>query len=160
MNVTEMAIGCERCHGPGELHVKERKARLPIQESLDDSIVNPLHLSRERQEDICSQCHLSASANIAVWGRSKSDFRPGMRMSDFMVNYRIDRPDTAMTVSGQIEQIRLSRCYLESKTMTCTTCHDLHAPAGKLDKVEHYRNKCLSCHKTESCGLPVKTRQQ
>ena len=53
----EMAIGCERCHGPGELHVKERKAKLPIRGSLDDSIVNLRHLSRERQEDICAQCH-------------------------------------------------------------------------------------------------------
>jgi hypothetical protein len=160
LHVAEMAIGCERCHGPGELHVKERQARLPIRESVDDSIVNPRHLPRERQEDICSQCHLSGAANVAVRGRSKTDFRPGMRMSDFVVNYRIDRPESAMSVSGQIEQMRLSRCYIASKTMTCTTCHDLHGPPGKMGRVEHFRNKCLSCHKTESCGLPVKARKE
>src|SRR5207249_3452769 len=54
LHVTEMAIGCERCHGPGELHVQERKAALPIQKRLDDSIVNLRHLARERREDICS----------------------------------------------------------------------------------------------------------
>jgi tetratricopeptide (TPR) repeat protein len=158
LKVLELPIGCERCHGPGELHIAERRAGRPIAGSLDDSIVNLRHLSRDRQEDICSQCHLSASANIAVRGRSKNDFRPGMRMADFVVNYRIDRPDSAMTVSGQIEQMRLSRCYVQSKTMTCTTCHDPHAHLEASAKEAHYRNQCLSCHKTESCRLPAKAR--
>jgi hypothetical protein len=160
LNVKEMAIGCERCHGPGELHVKERKAQLPMDGKIDDSIVNLRHLTRERQEDVCSQCHLSASADVDMRGRSRTDFRPGLRMSDFVINYRIDRPDSAMTVSGQIEQMRLSRCYIESKTMTCATCHDPHAPPEEADKLQHYRNKCLSCHQTQSCKLPIETRQE
>lgn len=160
LNVLEMAIGCERCHGPGELHVKERMAGLPIRGSTDDSIVNLRHLARTRQEDVCSQCHLSASADVNVRGRSKDDFRPGLRMSDFVVNYRIDRPDAAMTVSGQIEQMRLSRCYVESKSMTCTTCHDPHALPDESEKASYYRSKCLSCHQTESCSLAVEARQE
>lgn len=160
LNVTEMAIGCERCHGPGALHVKERKAMLPIRGSIDNSIVNPRHLSRERQEDVCSQCHLSGSANVDVRGRSKADFRPGMRMSDFNVCYRIDRPESAMAVSGQIEHMRLSRCYLESKTMTCATCHNPHSLPDESEKIEYYRNKCLTCHHTEACGLPVEARNE
>src|SRR5262249_33191591 len=122
---------------------------------VDDSIVNLRHLSRAGQEDICAQCHLSGSAEVPVRGRSKADFRPGMRMSDFVVNYRIDRPDAMMKVSGQIEQMRQSRCYVESKTMTSITCHDPHSPPDKSKTVAHYRKKCLSCHKTEACGLPV-----
>lgn len=160
LNVTELAISCERCHGPGALHVKERKAGLPIRESIDDSIVNIRHLSRERQEDVCSQCHLSASADVNVRGRSVADFRPGMRMSDFRVSYRINRPESAMTVSGQIEQMRLSRCYVESKTMTCATCHNPHSLPEESEKIAHYRNKCLSCHQTESCRLPLKARHE
>jgi len=160
LNVSEMAIGCERCHGPGELHVKQRKEQLPIGGTIDNSIVNLRHLTRERQEDVCSQCHLSASADVEVRGRSKTDFRPGLRMSDFVVNYRIDRPDSAMTVSGQIEQMRLSRCYIESKTMTCATCHDPHSPPEESDKPRYFRDKCLSCHQTDTCKLPVETRQE
>lgn len=160
LNVTEMAIGCERCHGPGALHVKERKAQLPIQGSIDHSIVNLRHLSRERQEDVCAQCHLSGSADVSVRGRSKADFRPGLRLSDFVVSYRVDRPESEMTVSGQIQQMRLSRCYIGSKKMTCATCHDPHSVPDEVEKVEYYRNKCLTCHQTESCGLPVKDRLQ
>jgi cytochrome c554/c'-like protein/tetratricopeptide repeat protein len=160
LHVAEMAIGCERCHGPGELHVRDRRAELPIQGGIDDSIVNLRHLSRARQEDVCSQCHLSASADVSVRGRSRADFRPGMRMADFVINYRIDRPDSAMTVSGQIEQMRLSRCYVESKTMTCTTCHDPHSLPDESAKALHFRNKCLSCHRTDSCSLSITAREE
>ncbi len=158
LKVAELAIGCERCHGPGALHVNERQAELPIQGAIDDSIVNLRHLSRERQEDVCSQCHLSGSADVNVRGRSMAGFRPGLRMSDFRISYRIDRPDSAMTVSGQIEQMRLSRCYVQSQTMTCATCHNPHSLPDEPERVQYYRTKCLSCHQTESCGLPVKSR--
>ncbi|MBI3866364.1 MAG: tetratricopeptide repeat protein [Planctomycetia bacterium] len=160
LNVPELAIGCERCHGPGGLHVQERQAELPIRGGFDDSIVNLRHLSRERQEDVCSQCHLSGIADADVRGRSKADFRPGLRMSDFHISYRIERPESPMAVSGQIEHMRLSRCYLESKTMTCATCHNPHALPDESEKVDYYRNKCLSCHQVESCGLSVEARRE
>ncbi len=160
MKVVESAISCERCHGPGGLHVKERRAIRPIRGSVDDSIVNLRHLSRERQEDVCAQCHLSSLANVDVRGRSVADFRPGMRMSDFRVSYRIDRPGAARTVSGQIEQMRLSRCYTESKTMTCTTCHDPHALPKESEKVAYFRGKCLNCHDAGACRAPVEVRHE
>jgi hypothetical protein len=65
-----------------------------------------------------------------------------------------------MTVSGQIEQMRLSRCYVESKTMTCTTCHDPHSLPDESQKASHFRGKCLSCHQTDSCGLSLTARQE
>ena len=49
------AIGCERCHGPGELHVRQadggRSAR-------DVTIVNPANLAPSRRDAVCEQCHL------------------------------------------------------------------------------------------------------
>ena len=50
--------------------------------------------------------------------------------------------------------------YLESKTMTCATCHNPHALPDESEKLDFYRNKCLSCHQVESCGLPVEARRQ
>jgi len=158
LRVEHKSISCERCHGPGELHVREREAKLPIKGEIDHSIVNVRHLSRERQEDVCSQCHLSGAADIEVRGRSMADFRPGLRMSDFRVSYRVDREATRMTVSGQIEQMRLSRCYIESATMTCATCHNPHARPDDSEKVAHFRNRCLECHSTESCGVQTNAR--
>src|SRR5205085_12228637 len=39
------AIGCERCHGPGELHVRERKESWLAGGDVDHSIVAPGKLS-------------------------------------------------------------------------------------------------------------------
>ena len=160
VRVVEQAISCERCHGPGELHVKERTAGLAIEGRHDDSIVNPRRLPRERHEDICAQCHLSAAADVAVRGRSKDDFRPGLRMPDFAVSFRIDRLDSEMKVSGQVDQMRLSRCYKESGSLTCTTCHDPHPRKDEVGPSDFFRDACLRCHKPESCGLPAAVRTQ
>lgn len=155
--IFDRAISCERCHGPGALHVEQRRAGRPIEGGIDDTIVNLKHLSRKRREDVCAQCHLTSSADVEVRGRSVSDFRPGLRMSDFRVGFRSTSPDSQMTVVGHVEQMRLSRCYVESKTMTCTTCHDPHSRPAEPEAVAYYRNKCLECHQTDSCGLPRKS---
>ena len=51
------AIGCERCHGPGELHVAKWRAGEAITD-VDLSIVNPRRLEHSLREAICQQCHL------------------------------------------------------------------------------------------------------
>ena len=34
--------------------------------------------------------------------------------------------------------------------MSCITCHDVHAPERAAAE---YSDRCLGCHKVESCGL-------
>ena len=53
-------IDCERCHGPGEVHVKQKLARHLIDTSkyIDYSIVNPAKLPIDLQFDVCQRCHL------------------------------------------------------------------------------------------------------
>src|SRR5262249_10282111 len=54
--IIEPAIGCERCHGPGSLHVSRRAAadRKPIPDGAEDlTIVNPRRLARELCEAVC-----------------------------------------------------------------------------------------------------------
>jgi hypothetical protein len=46
--VTEWNVGCEKCHGPGSLHVEH-----PTREN----IVNPNRLDYVRGNDTCIQCH-------------------------------------------------------------------------------------------------------
>jgi hypothetical protein len=40
----QLAIGCENCHGPGQLHVQERLHGAPLVSAIDVSIVNPAKL--------------------------------------------------------------------------------------------------------------------
>src|SRR5216684_1243849 len=56
------AIGCERCHGPGELHVAARTRAEEVAGPFDDTIVNPRHLPPALREAVCQQCHLRGQA--------------------------------------------------------------------------------------------------
>src|SRR5207237_7824016 len=50
------AIGCQRCHGPGQLHVAQGKPSA-ADSSIDPTIVNPRHLEPALREAVCEQCH-------------------------------------------------------------------------------------------------------
>ncbi len=58
-----IGIGCERCHGLGELHIKQMKTEnnFDLPEGYK-SIVNPAKLSQERMISVCMQCHLQGKA--------------------------------------------------------------------------------------------------
>lgn len=149
----ENSIGCERCHGPGSMHVEKQNSGESTDGS-DPTIAHPGRLSRELQEAICSRCHIENSAMGKVRGRNIADFRPGMRLTDFRVHHMMDSAESK-TVVGHVEQLRRSRCYVEDKTLTCTTCHDPHQrePDAALRR-KLFREKCLTCHSEKACAKP------
>jgi hypothetical protein len=157
------AIDCERCHGPGSLHVArwqgERSEQVRNGSGGPDSTIgNPLRLSRADSEAICAQCHLHSAATVELRGRRLSEFRPGQKLGDFCVHYGLQSPSHEMRVVGHVEQLRLSRCYLASDALTCTTCHDPHGAPPAERTADYFRGKCLSCHTEQGCGLPVAVR--
>lgn len=159
VRLLETAIGCERCHGPGSLHVEKRSAGgAALGQAEDLTIVNPRRLSRELAEGICHQCHLSSSVQVAVRGRSRSEFRPGLRWQDFVIDYGVEAGAGGMTVVGHVEQLRQSRCYQASGTLTCITCHDPHQTAPPAEPVVQRRTSCLKCHEDGSCHVAVSER--
>jgi len=160
LNIVEPSIGCESCHGPGSLHVRERTSEVSIVGEFDDTIVHPGKQSRELNEAICARCHLRGAGWSNVRGRSSRDFRPGLLMTDFRVDFAPKDATGEMKVVGHFEQMHASRCYIESDTLTCTTCHNPHAAPPADMKVQFYRRKCLSCHEAEDggCTLPEPER--
>jgi hypothetical protein len=162
LQIVEEPIGCERCHGPGSLHVAEQRSdarRSREAGSARHGIVNPATLSRELNESVCSQCHLNTDAFALVRGRQLADFRPGLRLTDFCVHFIPKLADSRMTVVGHVEQMHLSRCYQASETLTCTTCHNPHADLEPSEKSAHFIRVCLKCHADQSCGLDREERQ-
>jgi predicted CXXCH cytochrome family protein len=158
MRIVEGAISCERCHGPGSLHLGQHKNAPADADDgpgggIDYTIVNPKRLPRERAEAVCQQCHLHAAATVLGRSKKHTDYRPGLAIEDFRQDYVLEGGGADMTVVGHVEQMHLSRCYLESKTLTCTTCHNPHAFPAPDQRLDHYRNVCLSCHKTEECKV-------
>jgi predicted CXXCH cytochrome family protein len=164
MHIAEPAIGCERCHGPGSLHVEHHTGRprpaVRPSGAIDYTIVNPAHLPRELAEAVCQHCHLKSSAFVIGRRRTLAGFRPGLPLQDFRQDYRLQAPDASMTVVGHVEQMHLSRCYQASDSLTCTTCHDPHGLPRPKHRADYYSAICLSCHRTQQCTVDERRRRQ
>lgn len=165
MKITEAAISCEQCHGPGELHVEKRKKRgtnspAAAEPEFDDTIVNPAQLSRDLSEAICQQCHLRGSATVLGKGRGNFDFRPGLPLAQFVQHFTLDTHSTQMSVVGHVEQMHLSKCYQETKTFSCLTCHGPHGDAAGEALAKHYIQVCTECHQPEACRVDPAVRQK
>ncbi len=153
----ELAISCERCHGPGSLHLARHNNREPLGprsgREIDWMIVNPADLSRELAESICQQCHLATDTKVRARGREPTDFRPGLPLQDFLHAFVLERPDEVMSVVGHVEQMHRSPCYQGSETLSCLTCHNPHDEPRPEERLEYYKAHCLECHQVESCTV-------
>ncbi len=151
-------IGCERCHGPGELHAeKPRKS-----DGIDYSIVNPRHLPPDLREDVCQQCHLQGEERVVKAGRGTFDYRPGLPLNEFLAIFvkPLELTKGQKAVS-QVEQMHLSRCYQQSGgALGCTSCHDPHRRIRETEKADYYRRRCLECHQKQPCSMPEVERRQ
>lgn len=154
-------IDCERCHGPGELHVKEKLAGILVDTAtqIDYTIVNPKKLSWELQVDVCQRCHLQGNA-ILKPGKSFTDFKPGMRLSDvvdvYMPSYTGD--NSSFIMASHAQRLQMSKCFIQSNkqdanndkafstlNLTCITCHNPHVSV-KVTGTQIFNNACMKCH--------------
>jgi Flp pilus assembly protein TadD len=161
--LVDPAIGCERCHGPGELHVRERRGGARP-DGTDTSIVNPRDLPPALRESVCDQCHLQGETRVVRRGRQPFDFRPGLPLRLFWSVFV--RPpaltDNAKSVS-QTEQMSVSRCFQGSLgKLGCISCHDPHSLPPAEKRVTFYRNRCQRCHEKDAprCSQPPERRHE
>jgi hypothetical protein len=155
------AIGCERCHGPGERHVQNPGPRDP-RTGADYTIVNPRRLEPVLREAVCQQCHLLGEIRLVRRGRGLFDFRPGLPLEQFWAIFvqarQAGEKDRAV---NHVEQLHESRCFQESGgRMGCISCHDPHEAVGPERALSYYRERCLACHPQDGCSLPPAQRRQ
>ena len=143
-----LGISCERCHGPGEIHVSEKMKGILVDTSkfIDYTIVNPGKLSPDLQFDLCSRCHLQGNT-VLEEDKSFFDFKPGMKLDDVM-NVFLPRfkDDERFIMASHVDRLKMSQCFINSNDeLTCITCHNPHLSINATPKVV-YKNACYSCH--------------
>jgi tetratricopeptide (TPR) repeat protein len=136
-------VTCERCHGPARDHVAWHQ--LHPSDRRPTAIVRPATLSRERQIDVCAQCH----SNAITYRRAPCTYRPGLPLDDFYRTLSPPNPE-GDHVANQVRYMKLSLCFQKSESLTCTTCHDPHRPHAADDQPAAIRH-CLTCHDRMAC---------
>jgi cytochrome c-type biogenesis protein CcmH/NrfG len=148
-------IDCQRCHGPGERHVRTVTTAGGTPEAVRASIVNPARLSPERRNEVCMQCHLeTTSGPIPSWvvrfDRGPFSFRPGEPLGDFAIAFD-HAPgaghDAKFEAVSSVYRLRQSNCFRRSEGgLACDTCHDPHRVPRGAEAVAHYSAACRQCH--------------
>lgn len=154
-------IDCERCHGPGEAHVKDKLANhiVDTAHEIDYTIINPRKLAWERQIDVCQRCHLQGNAVLKP-EKTFRDFRPGMQLSDFWDVYMPKQKgnDEKFIMASHAQRLQLSKCFIEGNkntkqgdksfetlNLTCITCHNPHVSVKKTG-TQIFNTACINCH--------------
>jgi hypothetical protein len=80
-------------------------------------MLNPARFSRDRQLDLYALCNKFAFSYV-----------PGQPLDSCLRPVSVDATMQPEVHGNQVGLLKRSRCYLSSPTMSCSTCHDVHAP--------------------------------
>ena len=132
-------VGCNACHGDPTAHLAAGG---------HGPIVNPDKLTPGRRDSACLQCHLEGDAVVYRPGRSLATFVPGEDLSESAVYFvKESSRDGGRRAASQYEALLKSACKAGSgDRLTCTTCHDPHSSPTGAERVNYFRQRCLSCH--------------
>ena len=161
---TDFGTSCERCHGPGKLHVQQYTAARLVNPAADRHIVKPTRLEPAASTMICAQCHslrtvinpdYTAGADYYDFFNPRLEYDPG---TDRELPYWPDgRP---RRFSNDAIGLWQSACFRRGNA-TCTTCHrDPHEPNIERNAQLAPTNNalCAQCHQAIASRLTAHTR--
>lgn len=148
-----LGVGCEKCHGSATKHIEyhttnanEKKAKF---------IVNPSSLSRQLQLDVCALCHGGKIQKT----KPSFTFTAGQKLSEYFSEKIII--DKAMA-SGEVEVhgnqyglLTASKCFKQSTTLTCNSCHGSHN--NERGDMKLFSSRCITCHDTNADNFKTVT---
>jgi hypothetical protein len=133
-------IDCERCHGPAAQHVSFHQEH--PQEKNAKYIATYASLTRQAKMDMCAQCHSGIQQTL----KSTFNFKPGDTLiNNFFAPYAQVAVAEIDVHGNQKQLLASSPCYLKTKTLTCTSCHNTHET--ERNNLELFSQRCITCHK-------------
>ncbi|MFO0355546.1 MAG: tetratricopeptide repeat protein [Sphingobacteriaceae bacterium] len=169
-NYVPDGIDCERCHGPGSIHVhlKQTGKLVDTSKHIDYSIVNPSKLPIDLQFDVCQRCHLQGNA-VLKNDHSFYDFKPGKKLNDYISVFlpKYKNADDEFIMASHADRLKQSACFIKSfersgntkslkpykSAMTCITCHNPHVSVRETNK-EVFNDACRNCHGSANTKQP------
>lgn len=144
-------IECERCHGAGSEHVKQKLAGIIVDTAtqIDYTIVNPKKLPRDEQLSVCQRCHLQGIA-ILKDGKNFTDFKPAMHLSEVMDVFlpQYNGAENKFIMASQANRLTKSACFKNTQ-MTCLNCHNPHVSVTQTPE-QHFNKVCQNCHSPQA----------
>jgi hypothetical protein len=136
-------IDCERCHGPAAKHVAFHKNH--PNDSVSKYLMSFKDLTRQQKLDQCAACH----SGIKDTRRSLFYFRPGSSLNDYVHADTSTADINDIDVHGnQYQLLAASACFIKSKTLDCSSCHNPHLT--ERNNLGGFSQRCMSCHNTEN----------
>jgi predicted CXXCH cytochrome family protein len=140
---SEINVGCEACHGPGEAHVAwARAAKGKAAKPGADGLVVRLKTADARAEvDMCAACHARRT-------RLGVEDRPGQ---PFLDRFRPDllRAGRYHADGQQLDEVYVYGSFLQSKMyqrgVRCSDCHEPHSLKLRAEG----NAICTRCHQTQ-----------
>lgn len=155
----ELAIGCERCHGPGAAHINAMHVFKNNSAHTDSKLVNPARLSPYLADNICMACHQTGDVRVLRPGKSYTDISPGKPLDETLAIFMVPPTKESPPKDDHVEHyysMTLSKCYRASQgRMSCITCHDPHVEPSREEAPSYFTKKCLTCHGNQSCKLTL-----
>ena len=154
--VTEWNVGCEKCHGPGSLHVEHPTRK---------NIVNPETLDSVRANDTCMQCHSQGRPlKDPIQGKHYDwpvGFLPGERLADY---WMLEPTKLGTTSFYQFADMTARKNRMQGndfvqsnmyhRGLRCFDCHQVHSNANISNLKMPGNSLCLFCHtKQNPAGL-------
>ncbi|MEW6729916.1 MAG: HEAT repeat domain-containing protein [Acidobacteriota bacterium] len=181
--VAELGIGCEACHGPGQLHIEKNQSWLwsnlrPRVRHDDPTIVNPLRLNKLQELQVCGHCHGQRvprqSEAIKEILSTGDPYTPGeelfryyqpvdrqTRIGDYEFADRFYPDGTPRLTAYEFQGVMMSACYQRGE-MTCNRCHSVHRGKQQSLLTDYMRSNksCTQCHEAIAKDISAHTHHR